>query len=830
MHILIDLQGGQSASRTRGIGRYSTALAQAIARNSGEHKITFLLNELLPDSMPDLIKSFKGVAEPHQFVSFRAPGPTAGNYPENWWRQRAAELIREQFISDLGPDVVLNLSLFEGAIDNSVTSVGLLPAKCPVATVIYDLIPLQEPGKYLVDPHQRTWYLRKLESLRRSELLLAISDYTKSEAIDCLGIHESRIVTIHSAADKRFTNEGIDKARKEAALRRAHITRKFVMFTSAFEPRKNFEGLVRAFGMLPYQLRREYQLVLVCAISLEGQIALRRIADDMGMSEDELVFGGYVSDEDLVALYAQASLFVLPAFAEGFGLPALEAMACGALAIGSNLTSVPEVIGIEDGLFDPHDLEDMSEKIGQSLTDESLRQRLRDQAKHQLQKYSWDNSALITINALENLVEQVPCGRGDLLVSAIGAINGFSVPSPADIVQVSQAIQSNEETVAAIEGGSFYRAIESADAPRDEDIRVVRSVTWGSDDAPRILLLKVDHIGDLLVSLEGIAQLRAFWPKAHITLVCGPWNVDLARSLGMFDEVLACQFLPPTGAEIISDEAEEYFVKSGIDDYLELNLGNFDIAIDLRYYIDSLVLLEFTDAKYKAGFAPSGYQPPLDLALALVPDEAISVQMGPRIGSLISSVIATFGHSDVAARALIGQKGSRRAFDEGPIVGIAPGTGNPIKAWGRERFYELTRLLTRKGCKIVLFGGAGDAEDSAFIMRAATPDMALDLSGKVPLPELSQHFIELDAFIGNDTSTTHLAAMLGIPTICLFSGQSHLGSWRPLGREVLTMQRKIACAPCHLRQLELCEHEHKCMGIPPGFVASEVEQLLKHTS
>ena len=167
MRILIDLQGAQSGSRHRGIGRYSTSLAKAIIRNAGNHEVFILLNGLFERDIPQIINDFSSILPEERFVIFSAPGPVEGLVAQNVWRMEISELIRERMINDLAPDVLLIMSLFEGAVDNSVTSIRRLPTSINTAVILYDLIPFLDPERYIPAPPSSTWYYSKIDSSSR---------------------------------------------------------------------------------------------------------------------------------------------------------------------------------------------------------------------------------------------------------------------------------------------------------------------------------------------------------------------------------------------------------------------------------------------------------------------------------------------------------------------------------------------------------------------------------------------------------------------------------------------------------------------------------------
>src|SRR6202041_3201342 len=224
------------------------------------------------------------------------------------------------------------------------------------------------------------------------------------------------------------------------------------MHSSAFEARKNFQGLIRAYAGLSKSLRSQYQLVLVCKIDNSGRNELNNLASSVGLSPGDLVLTGFVPDEDLIALSPACHLFVFPSFQEGFGLPALEAMRCGTPTIGSNATSVPEVIGRVDALFNPASIPDMSALILKALTDADFYQSLKDHAKVQAAKFSWDETALRVIRGLEKLIDRPypplqsvtndAATREDML-EAVAEVAHCITRSDFEILELARAIEAN---------------------------------------------------------------------------------------------------------------------------------------------------------------------------------------------------------------------------------------------------------------------------------------------------------------------------------------------------------------------------------------------------
>ncbi|MDL2357482.1 MAG: glycosyltransferase, partial [Pseudomonadota bacterium] len=306
------------------------------------------------------------------------------------------------FIDQLQPDVVLVTSLFEGYVDDAVCSVGRWRSGADTAVVLYDLIPFINPDAYLGTATQRAYYERKIDSLRQAGLLLAISDYSREEAIGALGLDAARVVAISTAVDERFHPAEPDGAALAALNARFGIVRDFIMYApGGFDARKNIDGLVKAYSLLAPAERDAHQLLIASKLEASERDRLLQWSARCGLADGELLLTDYVDDATLIALYRACALFVFPSKHEGFGLPALEAMACGALVIGGDNTSLPEVIGHAEAMFDAADPQAIAERIGQVLTDPLLRQRLRTHGREQAAKFSWDVTATRALRALE---------------------------------------------------------------------------------------------------------------------------------------------------------------------------------------------------------------------------------------------------------------------------------------------------------------------------------------------------------------------------------------------------------------------------------------------
>ena len=411
MRIILDLQACQASSMHRGIGRYSMALALAMARNPGGHDLRIVLNQAYPDSAEALRQAFGQLLPQSHITSFATPLPVSEVDPRNAWRVRAAERIREHYLASLRPDIVHVASLFEGLSDDSVASVLHGAGRARTAVTLYDLIPLMRKERYLGDPNVAAWYYRKLDSLKQADLLLAISGSARQEAIELLQLPAGSVVNISSAVDTMFRPLDLAPDARAELLQRYRLTRRFMMYTGGIDYRKNIEGLIEAYAMLPPALRRAHQLAVVCSVQEADRQRLQRLAAKLGLAGDDLVLTGFVPDDDLVALYNCTALFVFPSLHEGFGLPALEAMACGAPVIGSDTSSIPEVIGRADALFDPASNAAICAAMAAVLNDPGRAAALRAHGLVQAGRFSWDASARRAFEAFEAAAKRQAHGK-----------------------------------------------------------------------------------------------------------------------------------------------------------------------------------------------------------------------------------------------------------------------------------------------------------------------------------------------------------------------------------------------------------------------------------
>lgn len=228
----------------------------------------------------------------------------------------------------------------------------------------------------------------------RADHFIAISDNTKHDLVARLRIPEGKITVTHLAADIIY--RPLEDEEKIRVLRKKYgIDRDFLLFVGSIEPRKNVQGVLHAISKLSTGLKKEYMFVAAGGTGwLNNEVY--NLIENLGLT-GIVKFLGYLDDDELPVLYNAATAFVYPSFYEGFGLPPLEAMACGTPVITSNVSSIPEVVGDAAFKVDPANIEELATAIEKVLSDNELRRQLSEAGIERSKKFSWKKTAEATL-------------------------------------------------------------------------------------------------------------------------------------------------------------------------------------------------------------------------------------------------------------------------------------------------------------------------------------------------------------------------------------------------------------------------------------------------
>lgn len=378
--ILLDGTPLQNDHRYRGIGRYTGGLLEGMAQLESRPQIGVLLEDSLPEERP----LAAGLLDRHGYEVFRVKRP-------RWRRSRLRWLFGRFGIRRAVEHS--HAQLYHATDPNSVVP---LRTAATIAT-IYDFIPFTyahaaSPMRRLDD---RTGLALQSRLLRRADRLIAISEATKREAIDRLGVAPERIGVTHLAVDETvFFRRSPENIREVTA--RYGMRAPYFLYVGSADPHKNVFTLLRAFSAFMQDARSEHCLYLVGKWPAQSIAAMH--AEFSALLDTGRVKSlGYVPDDDLAAMYSGAHAFVFPSSMEGFGLPLLEAMRCGTAILTSNCSSLPEVGGDAALYVDPRNVDELCWALRRLVEVPELRVGLVAQGLVRAGAFTWRSTARLTL-------------------------------------------------------------------------------------------------------------------------------------------------------------------------------------------------------------------------------------------------------------------------------------------------------------------------------------------------------------------------------------------------------------------------------------------------
>lgn len=371
MHIALNahLLSSSESYRAAGINWYIHNLLQHLPSAVGDHRLTVFLGD------KEASRSLHAVATRVSAL------PTRNPVVRILWEQIAqpVQLLRA------GVDLLHSLAFVQ-------------PVALPCAGIvtIYDLSFVLFPQRF---PPWRRMYLRWGAgfSARSARRVIAISESTKQDIVRFLGVPESKVDVVACGVDEDF--RPMESAEKVDVLRsRRHLPPKMLLFVGTLEPRKNLTTLLRSYALL--KQRFEPPPLVIGGPTGWRHEEIFSLAQELDL-QDDVLFPGFIPREELPLWYNAASAFVYPSLYEGFGLPPLEAMACGTPVVASNASSLPEVVGDAGLLVEPTDAEELAQAMQRVLSDDDLRDSLRRKGLERAKKFSWPRAARETARAYD---------------------------------------------------------------------------------------------------------------------------------------------------------------------------------------------------------------------------------------------------------------------------------------------------------------------------------------------------------------------------------------------------------------------------------------------
>jgi glycosyltransferase involved in cell wall biosynthesis len=358
-----------------GIGRYIANLVLALGELEHGHTIVLITNPDLPNTRHDLSKL-------RQFASIEWAETTARPF------SAGEQLVLPQLVRTLRLDLLHSPYYIK----------PYLPLNCPSVVTIYDLLGRRFPAT-LSRRGRLLYRLTMGLAIRTSRALITISQHAQDDLYFTYRIPRERIAVTPLATDRSFRPQPADAV---AALRaRYTLPERYVLYLGSNKPHKNLERLVRAWERVVTEGNHRATLLIAGHYDPHYPEA-RQLVEERGLSES-VRFMPNVAEAELPALYSGALIFAFPSYYEGFGLPPLEAMACGAPVLCSYASSLPEVVGNAALTVDPYSFIEMAEGLNRLLSNTALRRRLSEQGQARARTFSWRRTALATLRVYEEV-------------------------------------------------------------------------------------------------------------------------------------------------------------------------------------------------------------------------------------------------------------------------------------------------------------------------------------------------------------------------------------------------------------------------------------------
>jgi glycosyltransferase involved in cell wall biosynthesis len=261
---------------------------------------------------------------------------------------------------------------------------------CPKICMVYDLTPLLLKDAYPAFFRAR-YRMQVAHAVQNADRIVTISKSAKADIIGYFGVDPDRISVIYPGFDEALFKPGRDMEADKTVLGKYGIDYPYILFVGALEPKKNIGRLIDAFAKVKTDGNIPHRLIIGGKRSWNDAAIFEKIKGSL--VGGEISYIGYLPDTDLPAVLRNADVFVFPSLNEGFGIPPLEAMACGTPVITSSVSSLPEVAGGAGMLVNPYDVDDMATAISRVISDRELRLTMVRKGLEQARLFSWHNAA-----------------------------------------------------------------------------------------------------------------------------------------------------------------------------------------------------------------------------------------------------------------------------------------------------------------------------------------------------------------------------------------------------------------------------------------------------
>jgi glycosyltransferase involved in cell wall biosynthesis/ADP-heptose:LPS heptosyltransferase len=532
--------------------------------------------------------------------------------------------------------------------------------------------------------------------------------------------------------------------------------RKNIIFVGRIAPNKCQQHFIEMF----VHLRAMYPDVRLCIVGdgEKGHPYLLMLHDLIKKHRlgDSVIISGKVTEAELFSYYRCADLFVSMSEHEGFGVPIVEAMWFDIPVLAYRSTAVPETMGSSGVLFDSKDdLKGVAETAKRILTDGGYRDEiLRGQSKNR-----------------ERFLFESVASQYDGLLETLGA-------EPE-----------------AVSVDVFYKPARRF----------------------RILVVKLDHLGDFLLAVPAMVRLKEKFADSEMDIVVGGWNVPLARRVKLFNEIHTYDFFRQQSSVFPEEDAR-------IEEELLRRLGEYDVAIDLRRQGNTRFLLSKVHAKLKVGYQSfTEHDGSLDICLPSYKDYPGAATPMNEINTSLQ-LLELVEAIPVESIKLPPLSGAARL--EGHVA-MFPGAGSAVKQWPAENFAGLAkRLLEHDGALTINVYLAGSERELALAFEGTS---GVNIHAGLDFDEYIDSVARNAVSVANNSFGSHISSYLGIPVVSIYGGQETVEEWGPAFGENIVLSSDVSCSPCHIPEPSWCKYDLICLKqITVDMVFEKVLDFLKN--
>lgn len=379
----------------RGFGRFTRELLEAVVATDKENEYVFFVDRDTAerDGIPETVTTI--VAETGASPMEAASAEGRRSLKDLWALSR--QVLKHDLDLFFFPAVYSYFPIFN---------------RTKIIVTLHDVIADHHPE--LIFPNKKLqlfWKMKQNLAIRQANLILTVSNHSKQQIVEYFGLPESRVKVISEAARPVFSvlpqSEGMDDVLHRYGL---GAGTRFLLYVGGISPHKNLKILVKAYHQLISEEKfSDVKLILVGDYQNDSFYsdypALKNLVDQLHL-EEKVIFTGYIEDQELAYLYNSASMLVFPSLEEGFGLPAIEAMACGTPVAASNRGSLPEIVGEAGRFFDPAKPAAIADVLRQLLGDKPLREEMGRMGLIRAKQFMWDRAAKETLAIFDEVVSK----------------------------------------------------------------------------------------------------------------------------------------------------------------------------------------------------------------------------------------------------------------------------------------------------------------------------------------------------------------------------------------------------------------------------------------